>query len=552
MTLAQLRLQLAFPKSSWQLSVLSILAATVSALVIVAFRLLIERIQLFTLPDLNSYAEVSFVWRFCLPFLGVMAILFIVKSFGLKHYRLGIPFVIHRLKRYYGLMPWRSTLHQFFSGAFALAAGFVVGREGPSVHLGAASTGFIGRYLQLPYNAVRTLVGCGIAAGISASFNTPLAALIFVMEVVFREYRIHIFIPVMLSAAVGTVISRAVFGSETDLAYFSFTELNTWVYLYLLLVGIALGALGVFFNRSLMLVMRTMQDESLRTRLLLAAAITGLIGAFFPAAMGAEFSSTYQFFNDNPLFISVLLVTVAKALLAITALGLGVPGGIIGAVMVVGMFVGGMLGWPITHFMDNMNYQDNFLLLGLAGLLTAVLHAPLASLTAVMELSFDPALVLPTILVIVPAYVVSQQFFGNRSIFLQQLNHLNLPYTQDPVHEILQTTGVLALAKNDYPKFSGTQLENLKAYLQQHPTSSAIQYNAAGWRLVSLNTELSYETYGFKFMELLSISQQATLAEAYDQLKNNQDKALIVEDDYHRCLGVITWTMVQGELFKQG
>ncbi len=512
MSLFRLRKALSYPKTTWQLSLLAVVSGICAACVIVLFRLAFESIQLYMLGEIGVYAHLTWYERFALPFLGVIGIFCIAYLTGFEHYRLGIPYVLHRVKTEYGIIPWRTTINQFFGGIFALASGFFVGREGPSVHLGAAGTSFIGQGLKLPFNSIRILSGCGIAAGIAASFNTPLAAVLFVMEVILREYRIHVFIPVMLSAAVGSVISRAVFGDGTALLFLNFAPIDDWMYSYLVLFGCLLGALASLFNRQLMAIMRAGQKRSLWSRFLIAACITGTIGIAVPEAMGAEFNQISQLFTSAQGLLFLLVIICAKFILGSVAIGLGIPGGIIGPVMIIGIYFGAIAATLLSIINGTEQYMDTFMLLGLAGMLTSVIHAPLAALSAVVELSYAPDIVLPAILVIVPSYIVSSQLFNNRSIFISQLEFLGMSYQQSAITQSLQKTGVMALMQpvND----SSLSLSN--------------------------NSSLPRFTY------------QATLSEVYDVLKvSRSGSVLIIDPAQIKPIGVIDWEDLHSYLFKQ-
>jgi H+/Cl- antiporter ClcA len=553
--LDSLRLTLSYPKTSWQLCLFGVISGICAASLIIIFRLSFQYIQLQLLPELGAYEQLPWYKRFMLPFLGVIGIYLVASTTGFSHYRLGIPFVIHRIKNNFGLMPLRSTINQFFGGIFALASGFFVGREGPSVHLGAAGTSFVGDGLKLPYNCIRILAGCGIAAGISASFNTPFAAVIFVMEVVMRNYRIHIFIPIMLSAAIGSVMARLVFGEGTALLFLSFADLDKIVYLYLVIFGMGLGALAAGFNSQLMNIMQHFQRYSMATRFALAALITGGIGIFIPEAMGAEFEAVHQLFEQDKAIGFLFGVFVAKFALALVAIGLGIPGGIIGPVMVIGMFAGAILAYPLETIISSTEHHDSFVLLGVAGMLTSVLHAPLAALSAVMELSYAPEIVLPAILVIVPSYVVSNQVFNNRSIFIRQMEFQELNYKLTPITQSLQKTGVLALCQAPVNQFSQAQSLEMIDYIKAHPTDIVI-YEELGteqpvWHLVEPNIHLEIEDTPFTTIALPIFSYQNTLAEIYDELKAKRSGAvLIMCHEQKRIYGVVTWNALHAYLFK--
>ncbi len=553
MRLQSLRHELAHPRTSVQLCLLGIIAGVTSALLIVLFRLGIEWTQTTGLALLSHFELSDTLTWIILPIAAAVLILIIAFFTGFKHYRLGIPFVIHRVKKHYGHIPWRTTVNQFFGGMLALAGGFVVGREGPSVHLGAAGSSLFGQTLRLPQNSIRTLAGCGIAAGISASFNTPLAAVIFVMEVVLREYKIHIFVPVMLSAACGSVITRIVFGEGNELAYFSFSSFSQWVYLYLIVFGCLLGVLATLFNHTLMTVMTAFRRVSMVWRLLLASLITAIGGALLPESLGANFEDVNALFSQNPEALLVLTILLMKFVLATCAIGLGIPGGIIGPVMVIGMLAGAFLLIPVSHWLPREDFTSSFALLGIAGMLTAVLHAPLAALVAVMELSYRPEIILPAILVIVPAYVTATQFLGNRSIFIQQLDFQKLPYAITSIREALEKTGVQAAMETDFKLFYDAPEEALQKFLADSPTQLVIQQSKfeldIKYAWVHYDVSLSQHAHPISYQTMTGMSSQATLAEVYEQLNSARSGAVYIYDDNPSTItGVITWHRLQSFL----
>ncbi len=535
LSIRSLRIALSKPATSIQLCLVGLAAGLVAAVVVIIFRLSFEFIQIKLLGSVGDYSALPNWQLLLLPIIAILIVIFIAKLTGFKHYRLGIPFVIHRFKLHYGHIPLATSINQFFGGILALASGFVVGKEGPTVHLAAAASHYVGRWCKLPFNSLRILAGCGIAAGIAAAFNTPFAAVIFVMEVVIRDYKVHIFIPIMLAAACGSVLTRLVFGDITELSFLTFHDMQYWQLPFLIILGVGLGLLGSLFNQQLMLVMRVCRPLSMITRLLLAAVITGSVGYFMPNALGAEFVNIQVFIEGSPAVQSILLLFAAKFALAIVAIALGVPGGIIGAVMVIGMLAGVIFLQPLQLlFVQIIDAQmlstpeqltTNYALLGLAGMLTAVLHAPLAALSAVMELSSTQQVVLPALITIVSAYVTSKQLCNNQSIFIQQLEYQDLPYTTTLIRDQLQNTGVMAIMRTDVKAFDNGSDAQLYGYLQETPEALVVNYKAAvsddepaNWELVSLDVSLQVNAYPIAQHTLTAISDQNSLAEVYELL----------------------------------
>lgn len=580
--LHSLRLALSIPSTSIQLCMVGLLAGLVAAAVIILFRLCLEALQTSLFGSVGNYSAMPSEQLLLLPIFAILIVIAIAKTTGFKHYRMGIPFVIHRFKLHYGHMPLATSINQFFGGILALASGFVVGKEGPTVHLAAAASHYVGRWFALPFNSLRILSGCGIAAGIAAAFNTPFAAVIFVMEVVMREYKVHIFVPIMLSAACGSVLTRIVFGDVSELGFLSFQNMEYWHYPVLLVLGVLLGLLGSLFNKQLMWTMRLFRPFNMMTRLLLAATVTGCVGYYMPSALGAEFVNVNNFLAGSPQISTILLLFVAKFLLAVVAISLGVPGGIIGAVMVIGILAGVLFLQPLQMLLidvlalplqtTQLELTTNYALLGLAGFLAAVLHAPLAALSAVMELSSTQQIILPALITIVSAYVTSKQLCKNRSIFIQQLEYQELPYTTTTIRDELQDTGVMAIMKTEFKTFYEGSDAHMHKYLQQNPNDLVVNRkrgkDKSEWELVSFIVSVKDDEQSVARQKIETVSDQNTLAEVYELLYTKRHGGVAIvsalaspsgspldeenEANKHAPLcGIITWNMLHTYLLRQ-
>ena len=544
-----MRTRLAMPRTSWQLCLLAIAGGVCSALLIVLFIGAINTIQQWILADSGHYTSLAGLSRLLLPIFGAVAFLTIAWLTGYQYVRTGIPFVLHRLKVAYGVIPLRNTINQFFGGIVALVSGFSVGKEGPAVHLGAACSGYIGSKLNLPSNAIRTLSACGVAAGIAACFNTPIAAVIFVMEVILREYKVHMFIPIMLAAIVGSMITSSIFGPAHGYEFFSTIALDYQHYPWLVVLGAMLGALASIFNRYLVTVIKHFQHFHVIKRFLLAAVITGCIGFVIPHAMGTDLSAI-NFIMGNDSHTTLLLgLLVAKCALTIVAIGLGIPGGIIGPILGIGAIAGaaaaGLLG---TSGFNNQMTSD-FALMGMAGFMAATLNAPLAALLAVVELSNQLEIIVPSMLVISASCLCSGQFFKNRSVFIMQLNIQQLAYRKPPLEDSLHRIGVLGAMKTNITVFDGADSEQVMQSLSDNHDYLIMRSHGEYYWQEAVG-EAKHSNH-YRQHKITGISSRDTLAEAYWQLSELRSGAVYIWDKSpDNIVGLITFEQIRTYLLE--
>ncbi|MFC1750957.1 chloride channel protein [Pseudomonadota bacterium] len=555
----RMRMRFAMMDKLGPLAAISILVGLLAGSVIIAFRLLVEVFQVSFLADGNpeNYEALAWYWRLLLPTFGGLLIGVLFHSVQKKYRAVGVVHTMERLAYHQANLPTGNAVMQFLGAAIAIIFGHSVGREGPAVHLGATSGSRIGQWLQLPNNSNRTLVACGVAAAIAASFNTPLAAVIFSMEVVLMEYAIAGFIPVILSAVTATALAQLVFGNEIAFSVPALQLGSLAEMPYVALTGLFIGCLAALFIHSLQFFSRRITDRPLWQRTTIAGIAVGVCAVAVPQVMSLGYD-TVEAAMLGQMGIWLLLTIMAVKILATTiGLGLGIPGGLIGPTLVIGSTAGASIGLVAAAMTpDVVSNPALYAMIGMGAMMGATLQAPLAAMTALLELTANPNIILPGMLAIVAANLVSSQVFSKASVFIHLIRARGLDYHDSPVAQSLRRISI-ANAMDRHIVISPVLLrrDDANALLEDHPHWIVVS-NDDSVNCILPAADLARQLGSRDYEEIdmlqmpgqrkaaVSIDLRATLQEGLEQLKQSQAEALFVvgaaDSGEERVLGVVT------------
>jgi len=447
------RLRLAHPDALLPLALLGLITGILAGAVIVLFRLAVEETQSAFLPggSAENYEMLPIWLRLLLPTLGGIAIGWLFFKFSKGLHLLGVARVMERMAYHQGHLMLRGFFLQFVGAAIAIISGHSVGREGPHVYLGAASGSLLGQMLRLPNNTIRTLVGCGAAAAISASFNTPLAGVVFSLELIMMEYTLASFIPVMLGAASANAVSVMVLGSEPafQIPEIGFQHLGEMPLVVLL--GVVAGTLSALFIELLQGMARSVRSWPFWWRTGCAGVVVGLMAIIVPEVMGIGYDTVNSLLLGQIGLSMLLLILVFKLLATTVSVGMGVPGGMIGPALFMGATLGSMFAQLANLVFPEAGFDVGFYaVLGMGAVMGASLQAPLAALTAMIELTYSPQIIMPGMLAVVVAGLTSSELFGKVSIFVAVLKSSGMDYHADPVTQALRRKGVASVMQRDF------------------------------------------------------------------------------------------------------
>jgi len=376
---------------------------------------------------------------FLYPIVGLFLTLIFIKYVFKEPVGHGIPGVLYAISKKNSIIKPFQMFSSIITSAFTVGFGGSVGLEGPTVATSSAIGSNVGRFFKLDYKTVTLLVGCGAAGAMSGIFNAPIAALVFVLEVFMFDLSLTSMIPFLMASVSAALSSRMMLGDEVLFDITIQDHFLTADVPFYILLGVFTGLISVYFNKTFWLVEGLFEKiKQQRYRLIIGGLLLGILIFFVPPLYGEGFKTinfllegNYKeivnqslFFNQKDnlfiiiglIFILVLLKVVASAI----TFGAGGVGGVFAPSLFMGASCGFVFAKTLNFFGLARLSEGNFTLVGMAGLIAGVLHAPLTSLFLIAEITRGYELIIPLMITAAIAYLTSK-YFVPHSVYNMQL-----------------------------------------------------------------------------------------------------------------------------------
>src|SRR5271155_2849834 len=374
--------------------VLALVIGALTGAAVVAFILLTGRL------GMRLYPAGGAPWRRLLfPVGGSLGIGYLLYRYFPNARGSGVPQTKAALFAREGRITLRTVLGKFFCTSATLASGIPLGREGPSVQVGAGIASVLGRLLGLRTEQVKNLIPVGAAAAIAAAFNTPLAAVLFALEEIMGDLNAPVMGAVVLASATSWMVLRLLLGNNPLFKVPQYQLVSPWEFAAYAVLGVAGGVVSVAFTR-LLLGMRARFLRFPRNTVwfqpLAGGLLVGLMGWFVPQVMGVGYEYVGDALNGRMVFHLMVLLLVLKLFAVTTSYASGNAGGIFGPALFIGAMVGGTVGTIAHHLFPAFTATPGaYALVGMGAVFAGIVRAPMTSVVMIFEMTQDYAVIVP-------------------------------------------------------------------------------------------------------------------------------------------------------------
>lgn len=452
-----------------------VLVAMSTAFAVIVLKSFAHNVFIFA-TYVNRYLKLPYI-NSILPIVGILLTVLVVKKILDNKIEKGSSRILVAVAKKGGIMPRKQMYAQIITSSLTVGLGGSAGLESPITITGAAFGSNFARKYKLTKKDRILLLACGVAAGVAAAFNAPIAGVLFAIEVILTDVTITAFIPIMISAATGALVSTIVLNEEVLL---SFKQQETFDYHnipYYILLGILAGFVSLYHAKTFQKVEGHFHKLRLKgyRKALYGAIPLALLIFLFPTLFGEGYESIKILSNSHPEELLentllegfkengwvVLLFAGITMMLKAYATGLTLASGGNGGNFAPSLFVGSYLGFFVSKFivligLDKTLPIGNFTIVGMAGILSGLFHAPLTAIFLIGEITGGYNLMVPLMIVSSISFAVSKQF-ETYSMDVKHLASKGQVFTSNKDKNILSSIDILNVVATDIPTFSITQ-----------------------------------------------------------------------------------------------
>ena len=373
---------------------LTLVIGALTGLAVVAFILLTERV------GMRLYPPHAARWRrLAFPLSGSLIIGYLLYRYFPNARGSGVPQTKAALYAREGRITLRTVLGKFFCTSATLASGIPLGREGPSVQVGAGIASILGRALGLRPEKIKALVPVGAAAAIAAAFNTPMAAVLFALEEIVGDLHAPVLGSVVLASITSWMVLRLLLGNSPLFKVPAYQLVNPWEFAIYAVLGLAGGLVSVAFTK-LLLGMRhrflRLSQKTVWFQPAVGGLLVGVVALFVPQVLGVGYGYVGDALNGNMALKLMLLLIILKLFTVTTSYASGNAGGIFGPALFIGAMLGGAIGTVVHHFFPASTASPGaYALVGMGTAFAGIVRAPMTSVVMIFEMTQDYAVIAP-------------------------------------------------------------------------------------------------------------------------------------------------------------
>ncbi len=403
----------------------------------------------------NFVEKLAWYWKVFIPMCGGLIVGVILHKYTIDGRAKSVADVIQDAALNNGKINQGGGIASAFASLITLGSGGSSGREGPVVHLAAVISGWVCNKVQIDTVSNRDLLGCAVAAAVSASFNAPIAGALFALEVVLRHFAIHAFAPIVIASVIGTVINRLTFGNVTEFILPSANNLGFYIELpAFILLGLCCGLIAVILMKSLFWAddignsIQRLTGAKRWLRPAIAGTILGGLAIWFPHIIGVGYETISSALTGEIMLREAIIFAIMKVIAVSVTIGGRMGGGVFSPSLMIGSLTGLSFGWIATSVFPTLSGEHTiYALAGMGAVSAAVLGAPISTTLIVFELTGDWQTGLAVMVAVSFSIVISSKLV-HQSFFLTQIERRGIHLAAGPQAYILSTLRVVDLMKD--------------------------------------------------------------------------------------------------------